>query len=195
MSPETKPVIQNAQNVLRDAEAKMQKSLEAVTREFVGIRTGRASPSLVEGVRVEYFGTPTPLKQMANLSTPDPKMLVIQPWDLNAIPEIEKALLKADLGLTPVKDGKILRVPIPPLSTERREELIKVTHRMSEEGKVAIRSIRHAAREAIEKLLKDKLIAEDDKFKNFEALEKLTQKFQQKVDELLAAKEAELKTV
>ena len=195
MSPETKPVVQNVQTVLRDAETKMQKALEAVTREFATVRTGRATPALVEGVRVEYFGTPTPLKQLANITAADPKLLVIQPWDVNAVPEIEKALHRADLGLSPVKDGKLIRVSIPPLSTERREELVKVSHRMAEEGRVSVRNIRHAAKEAIEKLCKDKTITEDEKFKNLDALQKLTDRYHAKVDELLAGKEAELKIV
>ena len=195
MSPDTKPVVNNVQSVLRDTETKMQKALEALTREFTTIRTGRANPALVEGVRVEYFGTPTPLKQMANITAADPKMLVIQPWDMNAIPEIEKALQKADLGLSPVKDGKILRVSIPALSTERREELIKVSHRMAEEGRVSVRTIRHASKEAIEKLFKDKAITEDDKFKSLDQLQKLTNGYDAKVDDLLKTKETELKLV
>lgn len=195
MSPETKPVVQNVQTVLRETETKMQKALEVVTREFSSIRTGRASPALVEGLRVEYFGTPTPLKQLANILTPDPKLLVIQPWDINALPEIEKALQKSDLGLSPVKDGKLLKVSIPSLSTERRDDLTKVAHRMAEEGRVAVRNIRHSAKESVEKLSKDKVITEDEKFKNLDALQKLTDKFQVKVDELLKSKEAELKVV
>lgn len=195
MSPESKPAVLNVQGVLRDAEAKMQKALEAITREFTTIRTGRASSALVEGVRVDYYGTPTPLKQLANISTPEAKLLTIQPWDVNLLGEIEKALMKADLGLTPMNDGKLIRIAIPPLSTERREELTKVAHKMAEEGRVSIRTIRHGAKEQIEKLFKDKQIAEDDKFKNLDALQKLTDRYHAKVDETLAAKEAELKIV
>lgn len=195
MSPETKPVVQSIQTVLRDAETKMQKALEVVTREYSTLRTGRANPSLVEGIRVEYFGTPTPLKQLANILTPDPKLLVIQPWDMNALPEIEKALQKSDLGLSPVKDGKVLKVSVPSLSTERRDELTKVAHRMAEEGRVSVRNIRHSAKESIERMFKDKSITEDDKFKNLDALQKLTDKYHSKVDELLKTKEAELKVV
>ena len=195
MSPESKPVVGNVQNVLKDAETKMQKGLEAITREFASIRTGRASPALVEGVRVEYFGMPTPLKQLATITTPDPKLLLIQPWDVSAIQEVEKALQKADLGLTPVIDGKVVRVPIPPLSTQRRDELTKVAHRLAEEGRVSVRTIRHAAKESIEKLFKDKAITEDDKFRNLDQLQKLTDRYHAKVDEILATKEAELKIV
>lgn len=195
MSPESKPAVGNVQGLLKDTEAKMQKALEAVTREFASVRTGRATPALVEGVRVDYYGTPTPLKQLAGITTPDPKLLLIQPWDANAAQEIERALLKADLGLTPVVDGKVIRVPIPALSTERREELTKVAHRLAEEGRVSIRTIRHAAKEGIEKLFKDKAIAEDDKFRNLDALQKLTDRYHAKVDEMLATKESELKAV
>lgn len=187
--------VQNVQTILRETETKMQKALEVVTREFSTIRTGRASPALVDGIRVDYFGAPTPLKQLANILTPDPKLLVIQPWDINALQEIEKALQKSDLGLSPVKDGKVLKVSIPSLSTERRDELTKVAHRMAEEGRVAVRNVRHASKESIEKLFKEKSITEDDKFKNLDALQKLTDKFHGKVDELLKTKEAELKVV
>ncbi len=195
MNPETKSSSPDVQGVLRDAEGKMQKSAEAVTREFSTIRTGRASPALVEGVRVEYYGTPTPLKQLAAIHASDPKLLTIQPWDVKLLPEIEKALLKADLGLSPQNDGKLIRVPIPPLSTERREELAKVAHKMAEEGRVSIRTVRHAAKEAIEKLMKDKAINEDEKFRSLDDLQKLTDRYHKKVDDLLAAKESELTTV
>ena len=195
MSPESKPTVQNVQSLLKDTEAKMQKALEAVQREFNMLRTGRASPSLVEGIRVDYFGTPTPLKQLANITAPDPKMLVIQPWDANSLQEIERALLKSDLGLTPTVEGKMIRVPVPPLSTDRREEMIKISRRQSEEGKVALRNIRHASKDTIEKLFKDKSITEDEKFKNLENLQKLTDRYDAKVNELASAKEAELKIV
>ncbi len=195
MSPESKPTVVNVQTLLKETETKMQKALEVVQREFNTLRTGRASPALVEGLRVDYFGTPTPLKQLANISTPDPKMLVIQPWDANSVQEIEKALQKSDLGLTPVVEGKVIRVPVPPLSTERRDELTKIAHRLAEEGRVAIRNVRHAAKEGIEKMLKDKTITEDEKFKNLDNLQKLTDRYHKKVDEVLTSKEAELKVV
>lgn len=194
MSSEPKQAL-DVQTVLKDTETKMQKALEAVTREFNGIRTGRANSALVEGVRADYFGTPTPLKQLATITTPDPKMLLIQPWDANVLQEVEKALRKADLGLNPVIDGKLIRVSIPPLSTERRDELVKVAHRIAEEGRVSIRTIRHGAKEAIEKLFKDKLIPEDDKFKNLDNLQKLTDRYHKKIEELLVSKEAELHVV
>ncbi len=195
MSPESKSAVSSVQAVLRDTESKMQKALEVVMREFSTIRTGRATPALVEGLRVDYYGAPTPLKQMAAINVPDPKLLIIQPWDINALPEIEKALMKSDLGLSPFNDGKVIRVSVPPLSTERREELTKLAHKQTEEGKISIRTIRHGAKESIEKLFKDKNIPEDEKFKGVDSLQKLTDRYQAKVEELLAAKEADLKVV
>ena len=195
MAPESKPAVLNLQTLLRETETKMHKAIDAVVREFSTVRTGRANPALVEGIRVEYYGAPTPLKQLATINAPDPRMLVIQAWDLKALPEIEKALLKSDLGFSPVNDGKFIRISIPPLSTERREELAKLVHKQAEEGRISIRTIRHGAKESIEKMFKDKSIAEDDKFKNLDALEKLTHRFQAKIDELLATKEADLKVV
>lgn len=195
MSPESKSVVLNVPAVLRDAEAKMQKAIEAMGREFAAVRTGRANPALVEGLRVEYYGTPTPLKQLGSINIPEPKLLVIQPWDVNVLPEIEKALLKADLGLTPMNDGKVIRIAVPQLSTERREELNRLVHKQAEEGRISIRTIRHSAKEAIEKLFKDKGITEDDKFKGLDQLQRLTDRYQAKVEDLLAAKEADLKVV
>ncbi|MBI3318029.1 MAG: ribosome recycling factor [Candidatus Omnitrophica bacterium] len=195
MPPESKPIVSDLPSLLRETEAKMLKGVEAVNREFSTVRTGRATPALVEGIRVDYYGTPTPLKQLATLSAPDPRLLVIQPWDQKVLPEIEKALLKTDLGLSPFNDGKVIRISMPPLSTERRDELTKVVHKQAEEGRISLRTIRHSAKESIEKLFKDKAIAEDDKFKGIDSLEKLTHRYQAKIDELLAAKEADLKVI
>jgi len=181
--------------LLKDTEGKMVKAIEVVVREFSTVRTGRASAALVEGIRVEYYGTPTPLKQLAQISVPDPRLVVIQPWDPKVLPEIERAIQKSDLGLSPLNDGKVIRLSVPSLSTERREELAKVVHKLAEEGRVAIRNVRHASKEAIEKLFKEKVIAEDDKFKNLDSLEKLTHKYQARIEELLASKESDLKSV
>ena len=195
MSPESKPIVSNYQTILKDAETKMQKALDVVSRDFSTVRTGRANPALLEGVRVEYYGTPTPLKQVASLSAPDPKLLIIQPWDIKSLPEIEKDLLKSDLGLSRFNDGKIIRISVPSLSTERREELTRVVHKQAEEGRIALRNVRHSAKEGIEKLFKDKTIAEDDKFTALDALQTLTDRYQAKIEEMLASKEAELKVV
>ncbi|PIQ82605.1 MAG: ribosome recycling factor [Candidatus Omnitrophica bacterium CG11_big_fil_rev_8_21_14_0_20_64_10] len=194
MAEETK-TLRSIAEVIKDTESKMHKALEAMVREFGTIRTGRASPALVEGVRVDYYGTPTPLKQLANISTPEPKLLLIQPWDLNALQEVEKGIAMADLGLTPMNDGKVIRIPIPELSTERRKEMIKQVHKQAEEGRVSIRTVRHGAKELIEKLHKDKTITEDAKFDGLDRLQKLTDQIQKKVEETLKAKEAELTVV
>ncbi len=185
----------NVQAVLKDTETKMVKALEAVTREFSTIRTGRASPTLIEGVRVDYYGTPTPLKQLATISTPDARLILVQPWDVKVLPEVEKALLKADLGFSPHNDGKLIRVSVPPLSTERRQELTKVAHKQAEEGRISLRTVRHSAKESIERMFKDKAIAEDEKFTAVDSLQKLTDRYQAKVEEILAAKEADLTVV
>lgn len=178
--------------LLHGAEDKVKKAIEAVTREFAEIRTGRASPSLVEGLHVDYYGTLTLLKQLASISVPDAHMIVIQPWDAAAITEIEKAIMKSNLGINPSNDGKIIRLSIPPLSKERREELAKVVHKMAEEGRVSLRTVRREAKEALEKLQKDKLISEDDKFRGIDDLQKIVDKYIVKIDEILKNKEKEI---
>ena len=178
--------------ILHNTEEKMKKALESVTREFSEIRTGRASPSLVEGLHIEYYETPTLLKQLASISCPDAHLIVIQPWDITAIPEIEKAIMKSNLGITPSNNGKLIRLSVPPLSKERRQELAKVVHKMSEEGRVSLRTIRRDAKESLEKLEKDKVIAEDDKFRGIDELQKLVDKYIAKIDEHLKNKEKEI---
>ncbi|OGX40445.1 MAG: ribosome recycling factor [Omnitrophica WOR_2 bacterium RIFCSPLOWO2_01_FULL_41_12] len=178
--------------ILHSTEEKMKKALESVSREFAEIRTGRASPSLVEGLYINYYETPTLLKQLASISAPDPHLLTIQPWDKTAIPEIEKAIMKSNLGITPSNNGTLIRLVIPQLSRERREELAKVVHKMSEEGRVSLRTIRREAKESLEKLEKDKVIAEDDKFRGIEELQKLVDKYIAKIEELLKNKEKEV---
>ncbi|MCM8795438.1 MAG: ribosome recycling factor [Candidatus Omnitrophica bacterium] len=178
--------------VLHSTEEKMKKTIEAVAREFSEIRTGRANPSLVEGLHVDYYGTPTLLKQLASISVPDAHLLVIQPWDKNAIAEIEKAILKSNLGITPSTTGNLIRLSIPALSKERRVELVKVVHGMAEEGRVSLRTIRREAKESLEKLEKDKIITEDDKFKGIDELQKLIDKYIAKIEELLKNKEKEI---
>jgi ribosome recycling factor len=178
--------------ILHNTEDKMKKAVESVTREFSEIRTGRASPNLVEGLHINYYGTPTLLKQLASISVPDAHMIVIQPWDATAIVEIEKAIMKSNLGITPSNDGKLIRLSIPPLSKERRQELVKVVHNMSEEGRVSLRTIRREAKESLEKLEKDKIIPEDDKFRGVDELQKLVDKYIAKIDEILKNKEKEV---
>lgn len=179
-------------DILRNNEENMKKAVDSCLREFASVRTGRATPSLVEGIHVQYYGTPTLLKQLASISVPDAHLLVIQPWDPNAIPEIEKAILKSNLGINPSCDGKIIRLPLPPLSKDRREELVKLVRKMIEEGRISLRTIRHHAKEAIEKLEKDKAISEDQKFRGFQDLQKLIDKYIAKLDQILKDKEKEI---
>jgi ribosome recycling factor len=170
----------------------MGKSIESLKREYSRLRTGRASISLLDGIRVSYYDTPTPLNQMASLAVPEPRLLVIQPWDKTAIEDIEKAILKSELGLTPINDGKVIRISIPPLTEERRKELVKVARKMSEENKVAIRNIRRDANEMLKDLKKEKEITEDDLYRSQDEVQKTTDQFISQVDELCAAKEKEI---
>ena len=147
--------------VLTDSEEKMKKSFDVVNHNFSAIRSGRANPGIVENLRVDYYGTPTPLKQLANIAVPEPKMLMINPWDASTLKSIEKAILESDLGITPVVDGKAIRLVVPTLTRERSEELIKIVHKSAEEGRVALRSIRRDGNEHIKKLEKEKKITED----------------------------------
>jgi ribosome recycling factor len=178
--------------VLHHTEEKLKKAIEFVMRELAEVRTGRASPTLVEGLHVDYYETPTLLKQLAAISVPDPHMLVIQPWDPTAIAEIEKAILKSNLGITPSNDGKLIRLAVHSLSKERREELVKIVHKKAEEGRVSLRTIRHEAKTSFEKLEKDKLISEDDKFRGIDEMQKLIDKYVLKIEEILRNKEKEI---
>jgi len=178
--------------VMHQTEEKMKKALESMTREFSEIRTGRASPHLVEGLHIDYYGTPTLLKQLASIAVPDPHLITIQPWDLSAIVEIEKAIMKSNLGITPSNDGKIIRLTIPALSKERRQEMAKVVHKMTEEGRISLRTIRRDAKEHLEKLEKDKIVSEDEKFRGIDELQKIVDRYIAKVDELLKNKEKEV---
>lgn len=183
------------QKILHETEDKMKKTIEAVAREFNTIRTGRANPSILEHLKITYYGALTPLKQIASISTPDARLIVIHPWDPTTVSEVEKAILKSDLGLTPLNDGKVIRLSIPQLSEERREELAKIIKKMAEDGHVSLRTIRRDAKEHIEKEEKDKKITEDEKFHGIDDLQKLTDRYVEKVDKILADKEAELKEV
>ncbi|UJX41578.1 ribosome recycling factor [Desulfovibrio sp. JY] len=180
------------QAVLKDAEDRMQKALASLDKEFSRLRTGRASTSLLDGIRVNYYDTPTPLDQMASVSTPDSRTITIAPWDRKAFNDVEKAILKSDLGLTPVNDGKIIRIVIPPLTEDRRKELAKVAKKYSEEAKVAIRNIRRDANDVLKKKKNDKAISEDDQRKGQEDIQKLTDAYIAKADDALAKKEKEI---
>jgi ribosome recycling factor len=178
--------------IINSTEEKMKKAFDSVTREFSEIRTGRASPTVVEGLHIDYYGTPTLLKQLASISTADAHLLVIQPWDISAIAEIEKAILKSNLGVNPSNDGKVIRLSFPQLSKERRQELAKEIHKMAEVGRVSLRTIRRDAKEHVEKLEKDKAISEDDKFRGIDELQKHVDKYIGRIDELLKNKEKEV---
>jgi ribosome recycling factor len=180
------------EEIFEDLKDRMGKAIESLKREYSRLRTGRASISLLDGIRVSYYDTPTPLNQMASLAVPEPRLIVIQPWDKTAIEDIEKAILKSELGLTPINDGKVIRISIPPLTEERRKELVKVARKMSEENKVAIRNIRRDANEMLKDLKKEKEITEDDLYRSQEEVQKTTDQFISQVDELCAAKEKEI---
>ncbi len=182
----------SAKNVIRETEEKMKKSFDIVQQNFGGVRTGRATTGMVEHLRVDYYGVPTPLKQMANITIPEPRTLTIQPWDASAIKAIEKAIADSDLGISPVVDGKLVRLVVPPLTRERREELVKIVHKLSEEGRVSLRSIRRDANERMKTLEKDKTVTEDESFKSQEEVQKLTDRYIQQIDQAQAAKEKEL---
>ena len=170
----------------------MQKSIDSLEREFAKLRTGRASTTLVDGIRVEYYGTPTPLNQVASVSIPDSRTISIAPWDRNAFTSIEKAIMKSDLGLTPVNDGKAIRINIPPLTEERRKDLVKMAKKYTEEAKVAIRNVRRDVNEALKKMQSSKEISEDDLHKAQDEVQKITDGFVKKADAALADKEKEI---
>ena len=180
---------------VHEIEEKMKKTIDATVREFSEIRTGRANPSLVEGIMVEYYGTRTPLKQLAGISVPEPRLIAIQPWDPSSVPDIEKAILKSQLGVNPVNDGKIIKVPIPSLTKERCEELKKVLHKIAEQGRVSIRTVRRDGIDSIKKMEDSKEISEDDRFKGQDQVQKSTEKYTKKIEELLEGKEKELGSI
>lgn len=181
--------------VLDTAKDKMSKSCAVYQRDMVGLRAGRANPQLLDRITVDYYGTPTPLNQVGNISSPEPRLLVISPWESKMISDIEKAIQKSDLGLNPTNDGKIIRLVFPELNEERRKELTKVARKSAEEAKVAIRAIRRDAIEQVKKLKKDSLITEDEQRKAEEDAQKLTDKAIKDVDAICAAKEKEIMEV
>jgi ribosome recycling factor len=170
----------------------MDKSITALGNELKRIRTGRASLSLLDGVRADYYGTLTPLNQMASLSVPESRLITIQPWDASAIKEIEKAILKSDLGLTPSSDGKIIRITVPPLTEERRKELVKLVNKTCEEYKVAVRNIRRDSNDFFKEMKKEGDISEDEAFKAQEEIQKITDDYIKKIDALYKEKEKEI---
>ena len=175
-----------------ETETKMEKTLETLGKELASIRTGRASLAILDGITVEYYGTVSPLNQVATLSIPESRLIVIQPWDPSNIKEIEKAIMRSDLGLTPNNDGKVIRIPIPPLTEERRIQLVKVAKRHGEEGKIAIRNIRRDSIATAKDFEKEKEISEDDLHRSQDEIQKITDRFIEKVDELIEKKEKDI---
>lgn len=184
-----------ANNVLTDAEKNMTKTVEVLNKEFATMRAGRATPSLLEKIMVQYYGTPTPINQLANISAPEARLLVVQPWDKTVLPDLEKAILKSDLGVTPASDGNVIRLAIPQLTQERRTELVKTTKKKAEEGRVAIRNIRRDANDTLKSQQKNGEISEDEQRRLQDEVQKLTDKYIKEIDGLLAAKEKEIMTV
>ena len=182
-----------AKSVLKEIEDNMKKAIEATKRELAELRSGRANPKMVEGIRVNYYGTPTLLKELATIGIPEARMIVISPYDPSSVKEIEKAILQSELGITPVGDSKVIRLIVPHLSEERREELIKIVKKTVEEGKVSIRTVRRDGKEKIKDLEKNKKISEDDRFKSEDQLQKITDKYIEEIDSILEEKEKELK--
>src|SRR5579863_667711 len=184
--------IATSKDALAQAKIRMEKAVEDFRRDLAGVRTGRANVALLDSIRVDYHGTPMPLNQLGTMSVPDPQMIVISPWDPGAVPLIDKAIRTSDLGLNPTNDGKIVRVPIPSLTEERRKELVKHVHRVLENHRTAVRNIRRDIKEAVEKLEKEKKISEDEKKRTLDELEKLTHSETKKIEDLSAAKEKEV---
>ncbi|MFK4764303.1 ribosome recycling factor [Desulfobaculum sp. SPO524] len=180
------------QSVMDDCQDRMKKALASLERDFAKLRTGRASTALVEDVMVDYYGTPTPLKQLASIAVPDSRSITIQPWDRGAFAPAEKAIISSDLGLNPVNDGKLLRINIPPLTEERRKDLVKLAKKYSEDCKIAIRNVRRDANESLKKLEKDKEISEDDQRRGQEEIQKITNAMVEEADKLLKAKDDEI---
>ena len=179
-------------DILWNIEQKMEKSVEVLKAELATIRTGRATPALIEHIKVDYAGIPTPLNQIAGISVPEARLLVIQPWDRSSINNIEKAILKSDLGLNPTSDGNLIRISIPPITEERRQELIKVVRKRVEEGRIAVRNLRREAMEELKRLEKNKDISQDEQRRALDQLQKLTDNFIAQAEQIGRDKEAEL---
>lgn len=184
--------IANSKDAMAQAKTRMEKAVEDFRRELASVRTGRANVAILDHVRVDYHGTPMPINQLGTLNVPDPQMIVISPWDPGAVAPIDKAIRTSDLGLNPTNDGKVVRVPIPALTEDRRKELVKHVHKVLENHRTAVRNIRRDIKEAVEKLEKEKKISEDEKKRSLDELEKLTHSETKKIEDLSATKEKEV---
>ena len=181
--------------MVADAKSRMRTTVDTVLRELGTMRTGRASVAMLDTIRVDYYGTPTPLNQVGNLSVPDPTLILLQPWDPSLLPTIEKAIRTSDLDLNPQNDGKVIRIPVPSLTEERRKNLVKVAHKQAEEGRIAVRNVRRDANEHLKKLLKEHDVSEDDEKHALDQVQKLTDLHIEKLNEALKKKEAEIMEV
>ena len=182
-------------SLLKETDARMEKTLEHMQHEFAGIRTGKASPALVENITVDYYGTPTRLKELAGISAPEPRMIVVHPWDASAVPAVVKAISGANVGINPVPDGKIIRIPIPELDEERRKELTRLIKKMGEDSKIAIRNIRRETNDNIKKMQKNSEISEDDMYREEDLVQKATDNHIKEIDKIVAGKEKEIMEV
>jgi len=187
--------MESIDDILLESDDRMDKAVQFLHQELAGLRSGKASPSLVENVSVEYYGAQTRLRQLANIATPEPRLIVISAYDPSSLQAIERAILAANVGVTPINDGRVIRIPIPELSEERRKEIIKVAHRMAEEARVAIRNVRRDANEHIKNLQKGGKATEDERDQGLEEIQKYTDTYTKKVDDMLASKEKDLMTV
>ncbi|MEO8043184.1 MAG: ribosome recycling factor [Acidobacteriota bacterium] len=185
----------SASTVTNETKPKMEAVVEDFKRKLSNVRTGRATVGLLDTVTVDYYGTPTPLNQMASVAVPEPQLLTIQPWDISQVNAVEKAIIAANLGMNPSNDGKIIRLPVPALNEERRKQLAKQVHEIAEEHRIAVRNIRHAANDSLKKMLKDKLISEDDERSGLDEVQKLTNGYVAKIDELAKHKEQDITSV
>ncbi|HUM16214.1 MAG TPA: ribosome recycling factor [Candidatus Nitrosotalea sp.] len=183
------------QAVLKDLETRMQQAIDVLAREFAGVRTGRANAALLDSVRVEAYGNFTPINQLASVSVPDPRTIVIQPWDASQLKEIEKGIAKSDLGITPTNDGKVIRLTMPTLTEERRKQLAKSVGKFAEDARVSIRNVRREANDKLKALAKDKKVSEDEERRGHDQIQKTTDRFNAKIEELAKKKEQEVMTV
>src|SRR6476659_3118165 len=185
----------NEKDVIKDARTRMEGAVDDFKRKMASIRTGRAAVSILDTVMVDYYGTPTPLNQMASVHAPEPQMLTVQPWDQTQLGAVEKAIRSADLGLNPSNDGKLVRIPIPPLTEERRKQLAKQVHDIAEDHRTAVRNVRRDSNERLKKMLKDKLISEDAERDGLDEIQKLTNSYITRIDDLSKSKEVEITSV
>ncbi len=183
------------EDVIKETKPKMEGVIEDFQRKLSNVRTGRATVGLLDSVTVDYYGTPTPLNQMASVAVPEPQLITVQPWDMSQLPAVERAIIAANLGMNPSNDGKIIRLPVPALNEERRKQLVKQVHEIAEEHRVAVRNIRHHSNDSLKKLLKDKAISEDSERDGLDQVQKLTNSFIGRIDELMKVKEHELMVV